>query len=354
MLIVDKNLAAYKTTLDQSLRNAVERMNEVNERIQMIVDTDSKLVGVLTDGDIRRSLLRGVTMDSPVRDAACLDPTVGSYTDIDAANALWRQAKGKLRFLPLVDNAQVLCGLMVPATETTIIRQAAIMAGGYGSRLGSFTKDKPKPLVEVGGRPILDHILTRLESGGISKVFVCVHHLAESISNFVGSRSNSADVRTILENTKLGTAGPLAKLAGSVDYASGPLLVLNGDVITNVDIRQIGHFHVEHGNDVTIGAAVHRFRIPYGVIHHDEDGRFVEVEEKPLVENFISAGVYVFNRQVLDLIEEDQQMDMPHLLNLTQKAGFRIGLFPIHEFWADIGQPQDIETTNQHQHLWDA
>jgi dTDP-glucose pyrophosphorylase len=337
-----------------NILDTIARINEVTERFQVLVDDEQRLIGVVTDGDIRRGLLKRIGMEESVHKIARLEPITYSALDVDGAYGFVRRENSTIRFLPLIRDDRKLEALLIRPQETPSVQIATIMAGGFGTRLGSVTRHKPKPLVEVAGKPILGHILDRLEADGIKKVFLCLHHMSEAIVEFVEGRANIAEIEPVLEETKLGTAGPLRTPANLMKAGSGPMLVLNGDVITNVDIKQIGNFHEEYVNDITIGAAIHQFNIPYGVIRHSDDGRFLGIDEKPTVQNFIAAGVYLFNHRVLELVPPAQPMDMPELLNLAREAGFRTGLFPIHEFWADVGKPDDLKAVNDRPDLWNS
>jgi len=203
----------------------------------------------------------------------------------------------------------------------------------------------PKPLLEVGGRPILDRVLEGLENAGVRRVILAVHYLADKIESFVAVRRNVATIELIREPSRLGTAGALG-LVDPVSIGQMPLLVVNGDLVTRVDFRALHDFHVRHGNDGTLGVATYHVDVPYGVVRHDEEGLFEGIDEKPRFNYFVAAGVYYLTRQFMALVPKNRPFDMPDLLTQGKALGMRIGLFPIHEDWADIGRPADFEAVD--------
>lgn len=214
------------------------------------------------------------------------------------------------------------------------------MAGGYGSRLGERTRGTPKSLLPVGEQPLLGRIMEQLETAGIREIHLAIHYLAEQIENFIAARDNRAQVDFIRESEPLGTAGALAELPKE---GREPVLVVNGDLFTHVDFQALDAFHYGHGLDGSIGVARYDVEIPYGVVTHDENGLFAAIEEKPTRRQFVAAGVYYLAPEFLSLVPSGKPMEMPELLNAGREIGLRIGLFPLHESWLDIGRPADFE-----------
>ncbi len=213
------------------------------------------------------------------------------------------------------------------------------MAGGFGTRLGDKTRDTPKPRLPVGGTPILDHVLARLEAADIDEVFVAVHYRAAQIESYLAGRDNRANVHLVHESQPLGTAGALARLPEAV---SGPVVVINADLLTQVDMSAFLDFHERHQHDATIAVARYEHAIPFGVIQHSEDGLFQGIDEKPSLRYFVAAGIYILSPEFRPLAAARHPVDMPELLNAGREVGLKIGLFPIHEFWTDIGNPDDL------------
>jgi dTDP-glucose pyrophosphorylase len=331
-------LAEYIASPQLSVREVLERLNRLAKPFQVVLDRDNRLLGTVTDGDLRRGILRGVTLEAPISSCMHATPLIGKAGD-DRRNA---ELLKLVAFLPLVDGEGHLIGVIAPSAGSPLVKTALIMAGGLGTRLGKRTMSLPKPLLPVGGRPILEHILTVLERIGVGRIWIAVHHLSHLIEEFVNARPSAAEVRLLHERERLGTAGALGILPES---PSGPLLVLNGDVLTQVDFVALDAFHRRHGYDATIAVAHHEVQVPYGVVRHD-DGLFLGVEEKPVLRNFVAAGIYYLSPEMLALVPPQARMEMPELLNEARRVGLRIGLFPIHEYWADVGRPEDLDAAD--------
>ncbi|MEK9725133.1 MAG: sugar phosphate nucleotidyltransferase [Rhodospirillaceae bacterium] len=307
-------LDAYLCPPDLSVRDALARLNATEHLFQLVVDPERRLLGTLTDGDVRRALLRGVSLDAPVKESIHRDMLVG--------------------------RAGVVVEVLLRGAQSPGIDRALVMAGGFGKRLGERTRKTPKPLLPVGGRPILDHVLTNLEDCGVRVSHVSVHYHGDQIRDYIAQRRNRMIVDIVEEDRPLGTAGALGQIA---DTGRSPILVINGDVITNVDFAALHEFHVRHALDATVGVARYDIDVPFGVVRYGPDGLLAGIDEKPRISNFIAAGVYYLSPEFAALVPGDRAMDMPELLNQGREIGLRIGLFPIHEYWTDVGRPADLE-----------
>lgn len=342
-----KNIDDYLCPPDISIRDAMVRITGKFSLFQVVVDVNRKVLGTLTDGDIRRSILRGVTPDDHVH--ACMNTTpITGRVGEDAENSFKLEqihAVGgeHANFLPIVGPDDVLSSILVYDSTPTQSPNALIMAGGLGARLGERTKNTPKPLLHIGDKPILEHIVNRLEKAGVEEVFISVCYLAEQIEAYVEARNSQAEINIIHETEPLGTAGSIGLLPNTVIK---PFLILNGDVLTSVDYGALFEFHARHEYDATIAVAQYRTQIPFGVVRHGEDGLFTGIDEKPNQEHFVAAGIYLLSPEFRTLISPKEYIDMPALLNKGRKLGLKIGLFPIHEYWADIGRPDDFDEAN--------
>lgn len=251
----------------------------------------------------------------------------------------------KIAFLPVVDEDGVLQRILVHDGESRRVKTALVMAGGFGKRLGSKTHAIPKPLLPVGGVPILERVLVSLEVAGVEKAFISVHYLADQIGSFVDRRSSSLAVELVHESAPLGTAGAIALLPRAATQE--PMLVVNGDIVTQLDIGALGAFHFKHDFDATIAVQKFEVAIPYGVIRQDKSGQFAAIDEKPTVRHFVSAGIYIVSPEISCLVESDRPTDMPEVFSTAKSLGMRIGLFPVHEYWKDIGRPEDLEAADR-------
>jgi dTDP-glucose pyrophosphorylase len=315
----------------------------LNESVYLffcVVDSDRRLLGTITDGDIRRAILEGATLNDPA--SRCMyQNAVSGVLGADEENELHLRS---LPFLPILDTENRLLEVLVPAPVVPGLRTALVMAGGFGKRLGEKTRNTPKPLLPIGEKPILERILDDLEANGVQEIFISVHYLAEQIEEFILHRKSAAEIRILREKKMLGTAGALALLPPK---PMNPVLVVNGDLITRTDFAALNDFHWRHNHDATIAVAQHEMEIPFGVVQHDGNGMFLGIEEKPLTQHFVAAGIYYLSPEFMALIPHGRRMDMPDLLNSGREIGLRIGLFPIHEYWRDIGRPGDFEAASR-------
>lgn len=337
-------LEHYFCPATATVREVLARLNATEHLFQLVIDANALLLGTVTDGDIRRAILSGATLDDSAM--ACLhqNPVTGRIGD-DLGNLEKIRRLGSVRaFLPVLDPSGRVREVIASGEAVSRVASALVMAGGPGTRLGERTRKTPKPLLRVAARPILDHVLTALEDGGVSDIHVSVHYLAEQIEAFVEKRKSRARVSLLREGERRGTIGALALLPKPPRQ---PILVVNGDVITRTDYAALGAFHARHGFDATIGVARHEMDIPFGVVHQTEEGLFDRIDEKPRVSHFIASGIYLLNPTFAALVPSDRPMDMPELLNQGRALGLVIGLFPIHEYWIDVGRPHDLEAADR-------
>ena len=324
---------------DLTIRAALERLNNEHSHIfQIVVDADHRVIGTVTDGDVRRAMLEGVSLEDRVGKCMNGTPIVGRSGDKVANREKLRTAA----FLPIVDTQDCIRELLIQA-RAPLASRALVMAGGFGKRLGAQTRDTPKPLLPVGERPILDRLLAQLEDGGVEAITIAVHYRADQVEDFVAARSNRAEINFIREPEPLGTAGALALLPEAENETT---IVVNGDVVSRVDFSHLRNFHAEHGHDGTVAASRYNVHIPFGVLRLGEDGLFSGIDEKPTHSYFVAAGIYMLSPEFIALTPRGRAVDMPEVLEAGRRADLRIGLFPLHEYWRDVGQPDDLAMAN--------
>jgi dTDP-glucose pyrophosphorylase len=307
----------------------------------VVVDEKDRLLGVVADGDIRRAILRGATLDSPAREIMNSDPKTALTTD-SSLRIFERMAEGGIRHLPLLDHDGIIKSVATmddfvhPERMTTPV---ILMAGGKGQRLYPLTKDLPKPMLPVGGTPILGIILERIRAQGFKDVRISVNYLADVIMDYVGDGSAfGLDVTYIHEDSPLGTAGAIATQAGSI---TEPFIVMNSDLLTHVDLRDLMSFHQQNAAEATVGVREHVIEVPFGVVTV-RDSLVTELTEKPLHRSLVSAGIYALNAEVLGTLTIGAYCDMPTLLTEIMTTGKNVAAFPIHESWLDVGRPEDL------------
>ena len=321
--------------LKTTIRDVLERLNNDRSHVfQIVVDHECRVMGAVTDGDVRRAMLRGVTLGECVSECMNASPIVGASGE----NVANREKLRKASFLPIVDSAQRLQQIWIQASAPLTSR-ALVMAGGFGTRLGARTRNTPKPLLSVGERPILDRLLAQLEDSGIETITIAVHYRADQIEAFVAGRDNRAAIDFIREPELMGTAGALTLMP---DAAEETTIVVNGDVVSQVDFARLRSFHGEHEHDGTIAVSRYNVHIPFGVLKLGDDGMFSGIEEKPTNSYFVAAGIYMFSPEFVALAPRGRPVDMPELLEAGRCEGLQVGLFPLHEYWRDIGQPDDL------------
>lgn len=327
------------------LREVISVIDRGAAQIALITE-QGRLVGTVTDGDIRRCLLRGESLDSPVANIMCRDfhylPAGAT-----AAEALAIMQCESLRQIPAIDETGKVVHLFLLDSlikPQRLLNSVVIMAGGRGTRLLPHTEHCPKPLLPVAGRPMLEILLEQCIASGFLQFYFSVNYLKEQIIDHFGDgQAWGVSIDYLVEDEPLGTAGSLQLLPSSMQE---PFLVLNGDVLTRLNPSQLVRFHVEHEAAATLGVREHITTVPFGVVQ-TKGVELAGFEEKPSFRQLVNAGVYVINPQLLPLLPPHQPTDMPTLLRSAQQAGHRVAVCPIHEYWIDVGRPETLYQAHQ-------
>ncbi len=331
-------------SVDASIMNAVQIINDSMMKTALVTDKDLRLVGIVTDGDIRRALLDGRSLQDNVKTVLNRDPVVALWTS-SKQERLQLMNKGQLISLPILDDQYRVVGLDLLATlvaETKRLENPVfLMAGGFGTRLAPLTDTCPKPLLMVGGKPILETIIERFAKQGFRNIYVSVHYLKQKISEYFGDGSNwGVSIKYIDEAQPLGTGGALGLLPH--DELELPLIMMNGDLLTKVNFDSLLNFHSASNSCATVAVREYDFQVPYGVLNHKQ-GQVIEIVEKPIHQFFVNAGIYVLEPNVYKSVEPGTVLDMPTLLNRFIAKERKISMFPIHEYWLDVGRKNDFE-----------
>ena len=329
------------------LANVLEILNkEIESKIVMVVDESGVLLGTITDGDVRRALLSGKDMSSLAADVMFVDFKY-AYSETSIEIIKEDMKKYDIKQMPVLDKEKKLIGLYLIDELSGFVERSnpvMIMAGGLGSRLKPLTDDCPKPMLKVGGQPILEIILKNLREQGFSKFYFSINYLGEQIKDYFGDGEKwDASIEYIHEKEKLGTAGSMSLLP---DGLEGPVLVMNGDVLTRVDFASLLSFHSNNNSDVTLCIREYEMEVPYGVVSLREH-EVLDIVEKPVQKYFVSAGIYAFNSSVLKSLEFNQYKDMPDFIRSLTLDGKMIGAFPIHEYWMDIGRHNEFKQIHE-------
>lgn len=328
------------------LKDAIGTIEAYPAKIVLIVDSEQRLIGTVTDGDIRRGLLRGLGLNASVSEVMNCHPTMVGPGE-ERSQIFEIMQRTELRHIPVVDQAGRVIALerlddfLHPAP---LDHQVVIMAGGEGRRLRPLTETIPKPMLPIGGRPILETIISNLARQGLYDLTISVNYRAEVITEHFGDgRKHGVRIRYLKEDRPLGTAGALSLLSQRPTQA---LLVTNGDVLTNLDYRNLLHYHRKSGASITLCVQQYTHTVPFGVVQIDQD-RVTAMREKPVIEHFVSSGIYVLEPDVLDFIPSDGFFDMPTLIDRLLAENHHVSAFPIREYWVDVGRPEDLDRAHQ-------
>jgi dTDP-glucose pyrophosphorylase len=338
------NLVKVSVRDSASLREALELVTRSGKQIALVIGPEGALVGLVTDGDVRKAILRGVSLDAKVAEVMNRAPIVAS-PDIGRDEALTLMRRRRIRHLPLVAgdgrvrDVLLLDDLLAPSTPLGTL--AVVMAGGEGRRLLPLTESTPKPLLKVGGKPLVEILIDRLREAGIGEVLVALHHKSNLIRAALGDGSRlGVRVDYVEEPRPLGTMGALTLVRPRLQR---PVFVVNGDILTKCDFRAMWEFHrSQAGAAMTVGVSVHQVDLPYGEL--TLDGSLVaQVEEKPRKEFSVNAGIYVLDPSAVEAIPEGQYCDATDLIRLLLDHGRPVAAYPIREYWLDVGRQRDFD-----------
>jgi len=327
---------------DSPIHEAVRCIEGNKAKIAFVIDMSARLIGSVSDGDIRRALLRGNTLDTVVSEIMNKSPAVAHIED-DREAILNLMTEHDHRYIPVVDtdnkiiNIEVITELLNKKEKDNWV---VLMAGGFGKRLRPLTKDKPKPLLRVGNKPILESILENFIENGFKKYFFSVHYKASMVTDYFGDGNRwGVEIEYIHEDEPLGTAGALGLLP---EVPKEPLVLMNGDILTKVNFDSLLDFHNERNSMATMCVREYDFQVPYGTVEINED-QVIRIIEKPIHTFFVNAGIYVLDPSILKGIDQNIYKDMPDLLDEIRATKNSVSVFPIHEYWLDVGRMDDYD-----------
>ena len=336
-----EDLSCYLVKIDEDLQQAVKRIDSNRNGIALVVDHEGRLAGTITDGDVRRCMLQGKGFEALCRDIMNTDPTTAGV-EAGQEEILALMKARRIQNVPVLDpegrplRVVHMRRLLGAENGRTI---AVVMAGGEGKRLRPITEKIPKPMVRVKGRPILEHIVEKLIDSDITTIYLAVNYKAEIIKDhFQDGADFGAEIKYLHEDSKLGTIGALSLLP---ELPVRPLLVMNGDVITEVNFHSLLDFHRHHRAALSVAVTEYHITVPFGVL--ELAGHFVVgMEEKPSKRYLCNAGIYALDPEVVSMVPSETYYDLPDLMRSVVDSGLPVAAFPIHEYWVDIGRKDDL------------
>lgn len=331
---------------DAPLITAIKAINKGKIQIALVVDEKNHLLGTLTDGDIRRALLNDLDVGSPVSMAMNKNPMTARTSD-DRRQIETMMRRHVIRQVPILNDQGMVVDVHVLGKHHMVSHRdnpVVLMAGGLGSRLSPLTDYKPKPLLAVGGKPILETILESLVAQGFWQFFITVRYKSDMIQEHFGDGSKwNVDIRYINEDEPKGTAGSLALLPDSINQ---PTLVMNGDILCQLDTDLLFCHHTDGGYDMTVGVCRYQTTVPFGCVETD-NGQLTALQEKPVTEHLINAGIYVLSPQAIRRVPTDKEYQITDLIDSFLGSDGRVGAFTIESYWRDVGNHVELARANQ-------
>lgn len=341
-----KKIDNIKLDINSTIHEALQIINKGAMQIALVIDDDNKLVGTISDGDIRRALLKRISLDSSIQSIIFRTPTIAKISDTKEEILKLALSK-KLHQIPIVDERGKILGiqeieeLIKPKDKTN---KVILMVGGLGTRLRPLTENTPKPMLKVGNKPILQTIVEKFAEYGYTNIIMCVNYKSHIIQDYFGDgKEFGVNIEYIFEKQRMGTAGALSLLK---DKPNEPFFVMNGDLLTNINFEHLHNYHIATNSIGTMCVREYDFQVPYGVVNI-KDSKIVSIEEKPTHKFFVSAGIYMLSPEVLEYIPENQFYDMPTLFEKIISKGKNAISFPLREYWLDIGRIEEYKKANE-------
>jgi len=328
-----------------TIKEAMEALDKTAEKVLLVVDDDQRLIGALTDGDIRRHILKERDLIGTIQNAYNKNPIFIFQEDLDIEKIKHVLTENVIDLVPILNKDRKVVDFITwekafgnnRRSETQKLDvPVVIMAGGRGRRLEPFTRVLPKPLIPVGDKPVIDHIIDRFKVCGVSEFYITIHHMSKILRAYFEEKSPDYSINFAEEDEPRGTAGSLKLL---IDKLDKPFFVSNCDIIIEADYSDIFRFHTKHSYDITLVASTKQFNIPYGICKLNSDGSLKQIQEKPEYNFLVNTGLYLLNSDVIELIPSNGLFHITHLIDKIKKNKGTIGVYPVSEkAWIDVGQ----------------
>jgi dTDP-glucose pyrophosphorylase len=341
-----KNIENLLITENTKIKEALKVIDKGAIRIALVVDDNHKLLGTLSDGDIRRGLLKNYTLEDSIKELYFKTPITALYSE-SKEKIIQKAIKNQVYQIPIVDEDNHLVDIVNLATLLNVTKKrnrVILMAGGLGTRLKPLTDDIPKPMLKVGNKPILETIIKNFASHGFVNITISLNYKAEIIREYFKDGSDfGVNIDYVEENTRLGTAGALSLLK---EQPNEPFFVMNADLLTDVNFSNLLDFHCFGNANATMCVREYEYQVPYGVIEI-ENSSIASIVEKPIKKFFVNAGIYVLSPNIFEFIPKNEFFDMPTLFNILIEKHKKVLSFPIHEYWLDIGRIEEYKKANE-------
>ena len=332
------------------IKEAISILNSVEDKLLVVLNECKVVKGSITDGDVRRGILKGISLESSVRNIMNMTPVV-MYESDSPSKIIATMERELLFFVPLVDsNKRFLKLLSLKVLKKNKNHDCAvfILAGGLGSRLKELTKETPKPMLPIDGKPMLESLIISFKEQGFFNFYISVNYLKERIISYFNDGSSlGVNIIYVTENKRLGTAGPLSLLEKN-SFSESKLIIINSDVRVKSDFNALLRYHLIRKNHMTVCAKEYKHQLPYGVIQFEDDS-ILSIDEKPVSSFFVNAGIYLIDRELFDLLDKNVYYDMPDYINKLKAFNYNVGLYPLHEDWLDVGTPPQYAEALEHE-----
>ena len=331
---------------NESVRDALRRLDQLaSDAILFVANENNKLIGSLTDGDLRRGFIKGLGFEDSILDFIQPNPSFIREHE-NAINKLEEYNKRNFKIVPVLNNENQIVDIVNFRTRTTIIpADALLMAGGEGKRLRPLTEHTPKPLLKVGDKPIIEYNIDRLAQVGIKNIHLSINYLGEQLENYFGDGSTkNLNIKYIKETKPMGTVGSVL-LAEKLEHED--VLIMNSDLLTNIDFADFYKTFKASDADMAVAATSYNVDIPYAILETDDAQRVRSLKEKPRYTYFSNAGIYLLKKSVLDFIPKDSYFDITDLMDKILAMDRKLITFPINGYWLDIGKHEDYKKAQE-------